>query len=162
MLDERFHKLYELAQNKVMKQIEKEYEELKKVDDSISFDEYKEEIEKNKSKKSNNSYEDNYIFKEQINKDLYIFNLYLIHFPFSTPVRLDEDYNVIPIEEKEIYESGVILTNSNDKGTYLISGLFSNVCEDKDLATEHYNELKEIINNSSIEKLFDDIENQLK
>ena len=76
MLDERFHKLYELAQNKVMKQIEKEYEELKKVDDSISFDEYKEEIEKNKSKKSNNSYEDNYIFKEQINKDIYIFNLY--------------------------------------------------------------------------------------
>lgn len=161
---DRFKKLYELAEQIHINEYKKEYEELIKTDDSFgSFDDYL-EYEKNRQdnlENKNIDISDKFICRDKIIKNNITIDLYLLHHSFYDEVRLDENYKPLPLTKKEIFEYGAGIIYSAEDGDYSIVGLFGGSSENKDVAINKYNELKNKIEGLSIEELFDELEHEL-
>ena len=160
----RFKKLYELAREIHINEYKKEYEELIKTDDSFSsFDDYL-KYEKNKLNSLQNKdidISDRFICRDKIIKDNIQIDLYLLHSSFYDEVKLDENYKPLPLTKKDIYEYGAGIIYSADDGDYSITGVFVGCEDNKDIAIDKYNELKNIINELNENEVLDMVESDL-
>jgi len=166
MENSKFKKVFELSQKLQEKNDRKLYDELSKIDDKMeSFEEFieneRKESEKEISEERKKRVEDAYISKDKIVKDTLTFDLYLFHHTRIDPIEFDENYKPLPLNEKEIYEYGAVVSMEDEKGYYNISGVFGGVEEDDHFAKDKYNALKTKIQNTSEDELLDDIEKQI-
>ena len=147
---EKFKEIYKLAEELQMKYSREEYECLKRTDTNIgTFEEYldnqiqKTNVEVNK--------DDSIILKDTIKKENLIVNTYLMKFKQIEPVQLDDDYKVLPLEEKIMYQYGSILTMPIEEGFIDINDVFSNYVSNEEQAKDEYTKLK-----NKLEKLSGD------
>lgn len=170
MKNTRFQNLYELAQQVGLEQQKEEYERLKEFDDSFSnFEEYKkyqeeyEEYLKNKrTPERQQLIDDSYIYKDTIIKNDFKINMCLFHFKHIDPLEFDKNYKPLPLNEKEVYQYACTLIYEENNGIYEINSIFGGIAEDEHLARDRYNALKNKIEKSSIEEIFNEIEDELK
>lgn len=99
-----------------------------------------------------------YIFKDDINKGDIYFGLYLINYEHTDPISLDNDYQPLPLDKRLLFEYGVVISFPVDNYDLNISGAFGGIEEDKEIATNKYNQLRQYINTMSEEKILDAIE----
>lgn len=99
-----------------------------------------------------------YIFKDDINKGDIYFGLYLINYEHTDPISLDNDYQPLPLNKRLLFEYGVVISFPVDNYDLNISGAFGGIEEDKEIATNKYNQLRQYINTMSEEKILDAIE----
>ncbi len=159
---DRFKKLYELSEQIHINEYKKEYEKLIKTDNRFeSFDDYL-EYEKNRQENLENiGISDKFICRDKIAKNNITIDLYLLHHSFYDKVSLDENYKPLPLTKKKIFEYGVGIIYSAEDGDYSIVGLFCDSSENKDIAIDKYNELKNKIEKSSENEVLNEVENEL-
>ena len=164
IMTNRFKKLYELAREIHINEYKKEYEELIKTDDSFSsFDDYL-KYEKNKLNSLQNKdidISDRFICRDKIIKDNIQIDLYLFHISFYDEVKLDENYKLLPLTKKDIYEYGAGIIYIADDGDYSITGVFVGCEDNKDIASNKYEKLKNKIKGFSEEEVLDELETYL-
>ena len=164
IMTNRFKKLYELANKIHINEYKKEYEELIKTDDSFSsFDDYVKH-EKNRLdslQNKNIDVSDRFICRDKVIKDNIQIDLYLFHSSFYDEVKLDENYKLLPLTKKDIYEYGAGIIYSADDGDYSITGVFVGCEDNKDIASDKYEELKNKIKGFSEEEVLDELETYL-
>ena len=158
---EKFKEIYKLAEELQMKYYKEEYENLKRIDANIcTFEEYldnqiqKTNVEVNK--------DDNISLKDTIKKENLIVNIYLMKFKQIEPVQLDEDYKVLPLEEKIIYQYGAILTMPIEEGFIDINDVFSNYASNEEKAKDEYTKLKNKLEKISEDELLSEVEKEIK
>lgn len=165
MIEEKLKKIYQLMEELQDKKYKEQYNKLLEINKNIgSFEDFVkrenevyENIEVNQEKLNDVFLERNSIKKENITIDIY-----LIHYNHIEPVQLDENYRPLPINEKEVFEYGSVITFNIKDGQYSINGLFSGIEKDKINATIKYNELKEKIYTSSQDEIINLIEKEIK
>ncbi len=165
MIDIKFKKIYELSKELQQKYYKQDYDRLLQIDNNIgTFDEYVEhenKKQKNISSDINKNSNDAYISKDIIQKDKITFRLYLIHYIHSDPTMLDENYHVLSLTEKEIFEYGATVSLTNDSGSYDISGVFGGIEDNKEDAILKYNALKNMIEKKSVMELLEKMEKSI-
>ncbi|MDO5568567.1 MAG: hypothetical protein Q4G04_00440 [bacterium] len=120
-----------------------------------------------KEKTSNislNDLKDRILKKEEIEKDIFVFNIYIIKVANINLSLLDKNYEITE-SDKYVYECGAILSinpdsidkKSNDK----INGLFTKQFNDLNDGDNYYNYIKEFLNNSSIDKIINNIKKDI-
>ena len=161
MVVEKFKEIYKLAEELQIKYYKEEYENIKRIDDNIcTFEEYldnqiqKTNVEVNK--------DDNIILRDTIKKENLIVNIYLIKFKQTEPVRLDEDYKLLPLEEKIIYQYGAIITMPIEEGFIDINDVFSNYANNEEQAKEEYTKLKNKLEKLSEDEMLIEVEKEIK
>lgn len=165
MIEEKLKKIYQLMEELQDKKYKEQYNKLLEVNKNIgSFEDFVkrenevyENIEVNQEKLDDVFLERNSIKKENITIDIY-----LIHYNHIDPVQLDENYRPLPLNEKEVFEYGSVITFNIKDGQYSINGLFSGIEKDKINATIKYNDLKEKIYTSSQDEIINLIEKEIK
>lgn len=165
MIEEKLKKIYQLMEELQDKKYKEQYNKLLEVNKNIgSFEDFVkrenemyENIEVNQEKLDDVFLERNSIKKENITIDIY-----LIHYNHIDSVQLDENYRPLPLNEKEVFEYGSVITFNIKDGQYSINGLFSGVEKDKINATIKYNDLKEKIYTSSQDEIINLIEKEIK
>ena len=98
-----------------------------------------------------------YIFLENL-----IVNIYLMKFKQIEPVQLDEDYKVLPLEEKIIYQYGAIITMPIEEGFIDINDLFTNYANNEEEAKEEYTKLKNKLEKLSEDEMLIEVEKEIK
>lgn len=166
MENDKFKKVFKLSQKLQEKNDKKLYDELFKIDNKMeSFDKFLEnlrkESEKELSEERKKRVEEAYISKDKIVKESLTFDLYLFHHTRIELIEFDEDYKPLPLNKKEIYEYGAVVSMEDENGYYNISGIFGGIDEDEHFAKDKYIVLKNKIQNTSEDELLDDIENQI-
>ena len=161
MVVEKFKEIYKLAEELQIKYYKEEYENIKRIDDNIcTFEEYldnqiqKTNVEVNK--------DDNIILRDTIKKENLIVNIYLMKFKQIEPVQLDEDYKVLPLEEKIIYQYGAIITMPIEEGFIDINDLFTNYANNEEEAKEEYTKLKNKLEKLSEDEMLIEVEKEIK
>lgn len=119
------------------------------------------ELEDSYKNQNHKDLTDVYIFKDDINKGDISFGLYLINYEHIDPIVLDKDYQPLPLNKKLLFEYGAVVSFPVDNYDLDISGIFGGIEEDKDIATNKYNQLRQYINMMSEEKLLDAIEKNI-
>lgn len=158
---EKFKEIYKLAEELQMKYYKEEYENLKRIDSNIcTFEEYLDKQLKDINKEENKS--DSIILKDTIKKDNLIINIYLMKFKQIEQVQLDEDYKVLPLDEKMIYQYGAIITLPIEEGFIDINDVFSNTEFDEEKAKEDYANLKNHLINLTEDELLNEVEKEIK
>lgn len=165
MIEEKLKKIYQLMEELQDKKYKEQYNKLLEINKNIgSFEDFVkrenevyENIEVNQEKLNDVFLERNSIKKENITIDIY-----LIHYNHIDPVQLDENYRPLPINEKEVFEYGSVITFNIKDGQYSINGLFSGIEKDKINAMIKYNDLKEKIYTSSQDEIINLIEKEIK
>lgn len=165
MIEEKLKKIYQLMEELQDKKYKEQYNKLLEINKNIgSFEDFVkrenevyENIEVNQEKLNDVFLERNSIKKENITIDIY-----LIHYNHIDPVQLDENYRPLPLNEKEVFEYGSVITFNIKDGRYSINGLFSGIEKDKINATIKYNDLKEKIYTSSQDEIINLIEKEIK
>ena len=158
---EKFKEIYKLAEELQMKYYKEEYENLKRIDNNVcTFEEYldnqiqKTNIEVNK--------DDSIILKDTIKKENLIVNIYLMKSKQIEPVKLDEDYKVLPLEEKIVYQYGTIITMPIEEGFIDINDIFSNYASNEEQAKDEYIKLKNKLEKISEDELLSEVEKEIK
>lgn len=165
MIEEKLKKIYQLMEELQDKKYKEQYNKLLEINKNIgSFEDFVkrenevyENIEVNQEKLNDVFLERNSIKKENITIDIY-----LIHYNHIDPVQLDENYRPLPLNEKEVFEYGSVITFNIKDGQYSINGLFSGIEKDKINAMIKYNDLKEKIYTSSQDEIINLIEKEIK
>lgn len=158
---EKFKEIYKLAEELQMKYYKEEYENLKRIDSNIcTFEEYLDKQLKDINKEENKSY--SIILKDTIKKDNLIINIYLMKFKQIEQVQLDEDYKVLPLDEKTIYQYGAIITLPIEEGFIDINDVFSNTELAEEKAKEDYANLRNHLINLTEEELLNEVEKEIK
>ena len=158
---EKFKEIYKLAEELQMKYYKEEYENLKRIDSNIcTFEEYLDKQLKDINKEENKS--DSIILKDTIKKDNLIINIYLMKFKQIEQVQLDEDYKVLPLDEKTIYQYGAIITLPIEEGFIDINDVFSNTELSEEKAKEDYANLRNHLINLTEEELLNEVEKEIK
>lgn len=116
---------------------------------------------KNIKNKNENAKDDCCVLRDIIKKENIIINMYLICLKQISPVKLDEDYKVLPIEEKEMYQYGTIITMPIEEGYIDINEVFNNCVYDKDEAIDGYKKLKDKLETLSEHNILDEVENSI-
>jgi len=143
---EKFKKIYKLAEELQMKYSKEEY-----LDNQL----------KGISREDNKS-SDSVILKDTIRKDNLIVNIYLMKFKQIEPVKLDEDYKVLPLKEKIIYQYGAIITIPIEEGFIDINDVFSNYANNEEQAKDEYTKLKNKLEKLSEDELLSEVEKEIK
>lgn len=158
---EKFKEIYKLAEELQMKYYKEEYENLKRIDNNVcTFEEYldnqiqKTNIEVNK--------DDSIILKDTIKKENLIVNIYLMKSKQIEPVKLDEDYKVLPLEEKIVYQYGTIITMPIEEGFIDINDIFSNYASNEEQAKDEYIKFKNKLEKLSEDELLSEVEKEIK
>lgn len=166
MNNKEFEILYNKVKNISLLQEQKEYKELKKlklVDGS--FEDFQSnnkketkniDIDPEKQKKIN----DCIIYKDIIEREDLIFNLYLCKFKSILPPKL-EDYKVLPLEEETYYEYGCILEYNENDVNYSLNNILSGYELDNHVAIDKYTAMKNKIVNNTVHEIFDEINEYL-
>jgi len=158
---EKFKEIYKLAEELQTKYCKEEYENLKRIDSNIcTFEEYLDKQLKDINKEENKL--DSIILKDTIKKDNLIINIYLMKFKQIEQVQLDEDYKVLPLDEKIIYQYGAILTMPIEEGFIDINDVFSNYASDEEQAKDEYTKLKNKLEKLSEDELLSEVEKEIK
>ncbi|MBO5096076.1 MAG: hypothetical protein J6B98_04300 [Bacilli bacterium] len=161
----KIKEIYDLAILVQDNNYKREYEQLKKenIDVGTLQDYIDSETEKfNEIKKSNKEIsKDIYLFKDTIQKENTIIDLYLIKYLHTNPVELDEDYKVLPLKQEMIYEYGVITTMKIEEGNYSVNNIFGGKENVEQIAIEKYTELKNKIELLSEEQFLEEVKNSL-
>lgn len=165
MIEEKLKKIYQLMEELQDKKYKEQYNKLLEVNKNIgSFEDFVkrenevyENIEVNQEK-----LDDVFIERNSIKKENITIEIYLIHYNHIDPVQLDENYRPLPLNEKEVFEYGSVITFNIKDGQYSINGLFSGIEKDKINATIKYNDLKEKIYTSSQDEIINLIEKEIK
>jgi len=158
---EKFKEIYKLVEELQMKYYKEEYENLKRIDSNIcTFEEYLD----NQIQKTNTEVnkDDSIILKDTIKKENLIVNIYLMKFKQIEPVKLDENYKVLPLEEKIVYQYGAILTMPIEEGFIDINDVFSNYASDEEQAKDEYTKLKNKLEKLSEDELLSEVEKEIK
>lgn len=145
-MNNKFKKIYELVEKRQLKDYKKEYTELLSFNNEIgSFEDYVAKLKDGRqySYIKNNHYKDAVLFKDVMEKESLLINLYLIKFKHISPPALDEEYKPLPLKEKTIYEYGTVITFEDVSGEYAIENAFSGIEDTKELAEIKYKNLKE-------------------
>lgn len=161
MKEDKYKKIYDLAYKLQIKYYKEEYENIKRIDSNIgTFEEYFD----NQIQKSNVEVnrEDNIVFKDTIKKENIIINIYLMKFKHIEPAQLDDDYKVLPLEEKIMYQYGAIITMPIKEGFITINDIFSNYVSNEEQAKKDYNNLKNRLNNLMEDELINEVEKNMK
>lgn len=165
MIEEKLKKIYQLMEELQDKKYKEQYNKLLDVNKNIgSFEDFVkrenevyENIEVNQEKLN-----DVFLERNSIKKENMIIDIYLIHYNHIDPVQLDDNYRPLPLNEKEVFEYGSVITFNIKDGQYSINGLFSGIEKDKINATIKYNDLKEKIYTSSQDEIINLIEKEIK
>lgn len=165
MVEERLEKIYHQMEELQDKKYKEQYNKLLEVNKNIgSFEDFVkrenevyENIEVNQEK-----LDDVFLERNSIKKENITIEIYLIHYNHIDPVQLDENYRPLPLNEKEVFEYGSVITFNIKDGQYSINGLFSGIEKDKINATIKYNDLKEKIYTSSQDEIINLIEKEIK
>ncbi len=165
MIEEKLKKIYQLMEELQDKKYKEQYNKLLEVNKNIgSFEDFVkrenevyENIEVNQEK-----LDDVFLERNSIKKENITIEIYLIHYNHIDPVQLDENYRPLPLNEKEVFEYGSVITFNIKDGQYSINGLFSGIEKDKINATIKYNDLKEKIYTSSQDEIINLIEKEIK
>lgn len=161
MKEDKYKKIYDLAYKLQIKYYKEEYENIKRIDSNIgTFEEYID----NQIKKSNVEVnrEDNIVFKDTIKKENIIINIYLMKFKHIEPAQLDDDYKVLPLEEKIVYQYGTIITMPIEEGFIDINDIFSNYASNEEQAKDEYIKLKNKLEKISEDELLSEVEKEIK
>lgn len=164
MNDDRYKKIYDLALELQNKCYKTEYEELLKSDNNIgTFEDYiLSATTKNNLKRNKKNKRKNYILKDQFVKDNIMINMYMIKFKHIEPVELDEDYKPLPLQEKNIFQYGTIITMQIAEGYITIDDVFSDYKTKEELAKKEYEKLKKHLLNLSKDELLNEMEESIK
>ena len=114
------------------------------------------DIDPEKQKKIN----DCIIYKDIIEREDLIFNLYLCKFKRILPPKL-EDYKVLPLEEETYYEYGCILEYNENDVNYSLNNILSGYELDNHVAIDKYTAMKNKIVNNTVHEIFDEINEYL-
>lgn len=161
MKEDKYKKIYDLAYKLQIKYYKEEYENIKRIDSNIgTFEEYID----NQIKKSNVEVnrEDNIVFKDTIKKENIIINIYLMKFKHIEPAQLDDDYKVLPLEEKIVYQYGTIITMPIEEGFIDINDIFSNYASNEEQAKDEYIKFKNKLEKISEDELLSEVEKEIK
>lgn len=151
MIDGKFKEVFELSNELHKKNNEGEYNEHFSDNKSIGMDE--DYIKQEKQQKI----QDAYISKDSYKKENINFDLYLFHFSHTEPIELDDDYKPLPLNNKELYEYGAVISMEDETGYYEISGAFGGIESQEEEAKHKYNTLKNKIEKSLVEELIDEL-----
>ena len=165
MVEEKLKRIYNLMEELQEKRYKEQYDKLLEIDKNIgTFEDFvKEEnaiydkVEVKQDKLANVFLERNTIKKDNI-----CIELYLIHYNHVDPVQLDENYKPLPLNEREIFEYGSVITFNIENKQYNINGLFSGIEKDKINAMIKYNDLKEKMYTLSENEILDIIEKDIQ
>lgn len=98
--------------------------------------------------------QDRIIKQNQIIKEGLEINIYIIKLKRILPIEFDDDYNMKPIQEKEFYESGIIISKEEQEEdrvkTDTINGLYVEQFLIKSDAFKYYEELNIKVNTLKI------------
>lgn len=110
--------------------------------------------------------QDRIIKQNQIIKEGLEINIYIIKLKRILPIEFDDDYNMKPIQEKEFYESGIIISKEEQEEdrikTDTINGLYVKQFLIKSDALKYYEELNIKVNTLKIDNLLIEVINDLK
>lgn len=165
MVEERLEKIYHQMEELQEKKYKEQYDRLLDFDKSIgSFEDYlkrEKEIYDNVEVKQD-KLADAFLERDSIRKDNISIDLYLIHYNHVDSVQLDENYRPLPLNEREIFEYGSVITFNVNDGQCNINGLFSGIEKDKINAMIKYNDLKEKMYTLSENEILDIIEKDIQ
>ena len=165
MVEERLEKIYHQMEELQEKKYKEQYDRLLDFDKSIgSFEDYlkrEKEIYDNVEVKQD-KLADAFLERDSIRKDNISIDLYLIHYNHVDSVQLDENYRPLPLNEREVFEYGSVITFNVKDGQYNINGLFSGIEKDKINAMIKYNDLKEKMYTLSENEILDIIEKDIQ
>lgn len=165
MVEERLEKIYHQMEELQEKKYKEQYNKLLDFDKSIgSFEDYlkrEKEIYDNVEVKQD-KLADAFLERDSIRKDNISIDLYLIHYNHVDSVQLDENYRPLPLNEREVFEYGSVITFNVKDGQYNINGLFSGIEKDKINAMIKYNDLKEKMHTLSENEILDIIEKDIQ
>ena len=165
MVEERLEKIYHQMEELQEKKYKEQYDRLLDFDKSIgSFEDYlkrEKEIYDNVEVKQD-KLADAFLERDSIRKDNISIDLYLIHYNHVDSVQLDENYRPLPLNEREIFEYGSVITFNVNDGKCNINGLFSGIEKDKINAMIKYNDLKEKMYTLSENEILDIIEKDIQ
>lgn len=144
--------------------LKKEYDQLlTEIPNLGSFENYKKEQQESLNKKANkidkSILNDNLISKEEILKDNYTINMYLLSFRVVDENMLDDEYKVKDLTYINIYEYNTIITNklTND----YVSGIYYKQLYNQEDAQKEYDVLKKWFYDTSIEDILNDAESRI-
>lgn len=144
--------------------LKKEYDQLlTEIPNLGSFENYKKEQQESLNKKANkidkSILNDNLISKEEILKDNYTINMYLLSFRVVDENMLDDEYKVKDLTYINIYEYNIIITNklTND----YVSGIYYKQLYNQEDAQKEYDVLKKWFYDTSIEDILNDAESRI-
>lgn len=160
-MNNKFKKIYELVEKRQLRDYKKEYTELLSFNNEIgSFEDYVAKLKDDRQDSyiKNNHYKDAVLFKDVMEKESLLINLYLIKFKHISPPALDKEYKPLPLKEKTIYEYGAVITFEDVSGQYAIENAFSGIEDTKELAEIKYKSLQDEINRMTEEELLDKLE----
>lgn len=110
--------------------------------------------------------QDRIIKQNQIIKEGLEINIYIIKLKRILPIEFDDDYNMKPIQEKEFYESGIIISKEEQEEdrikTDTINGLYVKQFLIKSDALKYYEELNIKVNTLKSDDLLIEVINDLK
>lgn len=165
MVEERLEKIYHQMEELQEKKYKEQYDKLLDFDKSIgSFENYlkrEKEIYDNVEVKQD-ELADAFLERDSIRKDNISIDLYLIHYNHVDSVQLDENYRPLPLNEREVFEYGSVITFNIKDGQYNINGLFSGIEKDKINAMIKYNDLKEKMYTLSENEILDIVEKDIQ
>lgn len=165
MVEERLKKIYHQMEELQEKKYKEQYNKLLDFDKSIgSFEDYlkrEKEIYDNVEVKQD-KLADAFLERDSIRKDNISIDLYLIHYNHVDSVQLDENYRPLPLNEREVFEYGSVITFNVKDGQYNMNGLFSGIEKDKINAMIKYNDLKEKMYTLSENEILDIIEKDIQ
>ena len=75
---------------------------------------------------------------------------------------LDENYKVLPLEEKDIYQYGTLITMEINEGYINLDDIFADYKNEEEVARKEYEKLKNNLLKLSKEELLNEIENTIK
>lgn len=167
MINAKFKEVFDLSNELQIKTCRKVYDGLSKDDKKLIgiFEEFleqeKKDTEREITPEKRKKIDDAYILKDIIKKDNLVFDLYLIHLKHIDPIEFDENYKPLPLNEKDIYEYGAVVSLDDNSGHYNISGIFGGADTDEHFARDKYNVIKNKISNSSENELLDELKNDI-
>ena len=160
MIVKRYEEIYKLVE-----ELQKEYKSLYKIENNLdSFQKYQnvKNSKKNIENKFSNIKDNNIILKNTIKKDKIIINIYLIKLKYIKQPQLDKNYKVLPLEEKEIYQYGTIITIPLYECLVDINDVFSNYAYEEEKAKIEYTKLINYLEKLTKEELLNKLENTIK
>ncbi len=162
MLEDKVASIFDLVKELQDKKLKEEYIKLAKIDATIgSFDNYKKNEMNNKIKNENDMLNNVFICRDDINKNNLSIGMYLINYEHIEPIKLDDDYNPLPLDKKTIFEYGTVISFPYKKQEFYICGMFGGIELRKDIAINKYNKLKKYIIDITEDNLLDVIKNNI-